>query len=176
MLCEKCGQRDATQSFMFGLHYINLCDACHARLLEGFERMRKVAEQYGTVTRIPSREEIIQQIVSEDSQFNSEAYKFVAEAMADAFCIGFPDETAEELKIPTTQLITAIRKLASKRFGTRARGIFKSWGVTKWSDFGTITGRMQKAGEGFFSALDFRKRDFQRHGDFDDVFPKTDRD
>ena len=175
MLCEKCGQKEATQTFLFALREISLCAACHARILDGFVRLQKVAEQYGKATRIPTLEEIIREIVAEDSQFASEAYQFVAEAMGEAFCQGFPEQSANELKIPTKQLIEAIKKLASKKFGKRARGIFTSWGVMKWSDFGDIVGRMQKARGPFFSALKFRRRDFQRRGDFDEVFPVSDR-
>jgi uncharacterized repeat protein (TIGR04138 family) len=176
MLCKKCGRKEATEVFMWGLHEINLCDSCHEGIQGWFNRLGKLAEQCGTVTRIPSLKEIIQRIVIDDSRFASEAYEFVADAMAEAFCMGFPDEGASELKIPTKQLITAIEKLGSKRFGTRARAIFKSWGVIKWSGFGEIVDRMHKADASFFDALDFRKRDFQRRGSFDGAFPKTDRD
>jgi uncharacterized repeat protein (TIGR04138 family) len=196
MLCEKCGQNEATQTFMFGLRGINLCDACHARMLEGFERMRKVAERYGTVTRIPSLNEIIQRIIAKDSRFGSEPYEFVAEAMREAFCswpLGEDFTTltdikskipkdkdglakmASKLRIPTKHLIDAFCKLASKKFGKRTIAIFSSWGVTKWSDFGEIVGRMQKANGPFFDALKFSKKDFERAGDFKNKFPSTDR-
>ena len=186
MLCEKCGQREATRIIDFALLELNLCDTCYATLSASFEAIPKLT------TRFPATREFIQQMVAEDSRFSDEAFEFVIEAMHEAstaWCsehrtqIEFwlretlkvkaaPISIPATLRIPARKLATALRRLASRQFGKCAADVFKSWGVTRWGDFGEIVSRLQRAKVPGFEMLEFREDDFAGRGVLDDIFPE----
>jgi uncharacterized repeat protein (TIGR04138 family) len=180
---------------MEGTQYFNawfVCDSCAAILLEPSRKLQKLAEKYGTVTRIPTPKEIIQKIVEGDSRFSAEAYEFVAEAMKAALLEwhskrnakpeGFLSETRKDIEVPagkyvkmeisSKQLVVALQRLASERFGKCATATFNSWGVTCWQDFAEVVSRMREAKVSLFSILAFNREDFKGRGVLDDVFPE----
>jgi uncharacterized repeat protein (TIGR04138 family) len=163
-LCQKCGTAPATQ----GIYDLMVCDSCAEVLLEPIEPSKLLAKQ----------EEIIKSIVAKDSRFSGEVYEFVAEAMGRAFHEWgskhreMPVGELAEMKMRGEQLVGALRRLASERFGKCAAATFNLWGVTRWQDFAEIVSRMQEAKLLPFGFLAFNKEDFKSRGVLDDVFPE----
>jgi uncharacterized repeat protein (TIGR04138 family) len=83
-----------------------------------------------------------------------------------------PIEEIADMKMPSEQLVVALRRLASERFGKCATATFNSWGVTRWQDFAEIVSRMQKAKISLFCFLVCSEEDFKGRGVLDDVFPE----
>jgi uncharacterized repeat protein (TIGR04138 family) len=178
---------EATQGFNAWF----VCDACAAILLEPSKKMQELAEKYGTVTRIPTPEEIIQKIVDGDSRFDAEAYEFAAQAMKAAFSEWCsknmpgaflletrkdeeaPTRKLADMEIPSKQLVVALQRLASERFGKCATATFNLWGITRWQDFAEIVSRMREANVSLFGLLAFNREDFKGRGVLDDVFPES---
>jgi uncharacterized repeat protein (TIGR04138 family) len=180
---------------MEGTQYFNawfVCDSCAAILLEPSRKLQELAEKYGTVTLIPTLEEIIGKIVAEDSRFSTEAYDFVAEAAKAAFSElvlkrnakpeGFSLETRKDnealvekfayVEMSSKHLVVALQRLASERFGKCAADTFNLWGITCWQDFAEIVSGMQ--GKFYlFEGFVLNKEDFRSRGVLDDVFPES---
>jgi uncharacterized repeat protein (TIGR04138 family) len=177
VLCEKCHQREATQTTTFTGRETNLCDVCFEPVLE---RVQGLAEEYGAVAR--SSGDLISEIVAEDSRFNEEAYEFVVEAWKTAF-VEWCSTTSAELggvspatwndeKMPSKRLVVTLQRLASERFGKCATATFNSWGITCWQDFAEVVSRMQEAKASLFHLLALNRDDFKSRGVLDDVFPE----
>ena len=169
MLCEKCGQREAL------IHVTQRAGP------DGIIRQRDWCEECGK-DEVPKLEKILESqnaewlkalelILAKDSRYEAEAYEFVVEAMDNAFADWNAAEPADT-KMPSKQLVVALQRLASERFGKCAAATFNLWGVTRWQDFGEIVSRMQEA-KMFPSALfEFNQDDFKSRGVLDDVFPE----
>ena len=76
------------------------------------------------------------------------------------------------MNMPSEQLVVALQRLASERFGKCAAATFNSWGVTRWQDFAEVVSRMQEARVSLFGFLAFNREDFKSRGVLDDVFPE----
>ena len=122
------------------------------------------------MTRIPTPDEAIQKIVAEYPRFDTEAYEFVVEAMEAAFSEWSAKHA--DMKMPSKQLVVALQRLASERFGKCVTATFNLWGITSWQDFAEIVSRMQEAKAVHFLDLVFNKEDFRGRGVLDDVFPE----
>ena len=185
MVCEKCGQREATihlvrcaspSDITFKKDY---CEECGKDEISKFEKTLEFQSAEWS--------KAIESILAKDSGYSTEAYEFALEAMHNAFAewssehgagLGNRapatknDEKLAEMKIPSKQLVVALQRLASERFGKSATATFDSWGITRWQDFAEIVSRMQVAEVSLFSLLAFNKEDFRGRGVLDDVFPE----
>jgi len=179
---------EATQNVNFRW----VCDSCGAIVPEPLRKKQELIEKYGTATRIPGPKEIIQKIVDGDSRFSAEAYEFVVEAMGAALSEWIlkhgagsglispetrtdkeaPVEKLTTMEMPSKQLVVALRRLASERFGKCATATFNSWSITRWQDFAEVVYRMQEADISLFPILAFNREDFKSRGVLDDVFPE----
>ena len=110
--------------------------------------------------------------VAQGSPYDAEAYEFVVEAMDNAFADWKAKEPAGA-RMPSKELVMALRRLASERFGKCAAATFNLWGVNQWQDFAEIVVRMREANLSLFDLLTFDKEDFKSRGVLDDVFPGT---
>lgn len=111
------------------------------------------------------------ELLAQDSLYDVEAYEFSLEAMNNAFAEWSAREPADS-KMPSKQLVVALQRLASERFGKCAAATFNLWGVTRWQDFAEIVARMQEAKIPLFLFLAFDKEDFKSRGVLDDIFPE----
>jgi uncharacterized repeat protein (TIGR04138 family) len=110
------------------------------------------------------------ELLAKDSPYDAEAYEFALEAMNNAFAEWNAKEPAGT-KMPSDQLVVALQRLASERFGKCAAATFNLWGITSWQDFAEIASRMQ--GEvNLFQNLILNEEDFKSRGVLDDVFPE----
>jgi uncharacterized repeat protein (TIGR04138 family) len=109
--------------------------------------------------------------LAKDSPYDAEAYEFVLEAMKNAFAEWNAKEPAD-VKMPSRQLVVALQRLATERFGKCATATFNLWGITRWQDFAEIVSQMQEAKVSLFASLAFDKEDFKSRGVLDDVFPE----
>jgi uncharacterized repeat protein (TIGR04138 family) len=185
MLCEKCGQRETT------IHLIqstspdgitfkkSLCEECGKDEVPKFE---KIAESQSAEWSTA-----IELILAKDLRYTAEAYEFALEAMHNAFSEWHSEHSAEfgnlspvtendtelaDMAMPSKQLVVALQRLASERFGKCATATFNLWGITCWQDFAEIVSRMQKANVSLFWLLAFNREDFKGRGVLDDVFPE----
>jgi uncharacterized repeat protein (TIGR04138 family) len=110
------------------------------------------------------------ELLARDSPYDAEAYEFALEAMKNAFGEWNAKEPAGT-KMPSKQLVVALQRLASERFGKCAAATFNLWGVNRWQDFAEIVSRMQEAKVSLFAPLALDKEDFKSRGVLDDVFP-----
>lgn len=144
-------------------------------MLEPSKKLNKLIEEYGTVTRIPTLNDVIEKALTEGSRFSGEAYQFVDEAMRGLSLKWTLDQVRTkhyEFEMPSERLVKALRELAAQKFGAQARGVFNSWGVASWPDFGEIVSQLQRAKIPDFSPVKFQKEDFRGQGIFDDIFPQ----
>jgi uncharacterized repeat protein (TIGR04138 family) len=111
------------------------------------------------------------ELLAKDSPYDVEAYEFALEAMKNA-CTEWNAKEPADTKIPSKQLVVALQRLASERFGKCAVATFNLWGVTRWQDFAEIVSRMQEARVSLFPFLAFDKEDFKSRGVLDEVFPE----
>ncbi len=111
------------------------------------------------------------ELLTKDSPYDTEAYEFALEAMNHAFAEWNAKEPAAS-EMPSNQLVVALQRLASERFGKCAAATFNLWGVTRWQDFAEIVSRMREARVSLFLFLAFDKEDFKSRGVLDDVFPE----
>ncbi len=111
------------------------------------------------------------ELLAKGSPYDAEAYEFALEATKNAFAEWNIKEPADA-KMPSKQLVVALRRLASERFGKCAAATFNLWGVTRWQDFAEIVSRMQEAKVSLFLILVLNKEDFKSRGVLDDVFPE----
>jgi uncharacterized repeat protein (TIGR04138 family) len=111
------------------------------------------------------------ELLAQDSPYDVEAYEFVLEAMKNAFAEWNVKEPADA-RMPSKQLVVALRRLASERFGKCAAATFNLWAVTRWQDFAEIVSRIQEARVSLFGFLAFNREDFKSRGVLDDVFPE----
>jgi len=112
------------------------------------------------------------ELLAKGSPYDAEAYEFALEAMKNAFGEWNAKEPAGT-KMPSSQLVVALQRLASERFGKCAAATFNLWGVTRWQDFAEIASRMQEAKILPSALLEFNQDDFKSRGVLDDVFPET---
>lgn len=185
MLCEKCEQREATIHLVQNTSPVgitfkkSLCEECGKEEVPKFE---KLAESQSA-----EWSKAIESILAKDSRYTTEAYEFALEAMHNAFAEWYSEHSAEfeslsptmendktlvDLEMPNKQLVVALQRLASERFGKCATATFNLWGITCWQDFAEIVSRMQEAKISLFSILAFHKEDFRGRGALDDVFPE----
>lgn len=111
------------------------------------------------------------ELLAKDSPYDAEAYEFALEAMKNASAEWNAKEPADS-KMPSKQLVVALQRLASERFGKCAAATFNLWGVTCWQDFAEVVSRIQEAKVPPFELLAFNKEDFKSRGVLDDVFPE----
>lgn len=169
MLCEKCGQQEATihlsqYTSPDGItFYKALCEECGKEEIPKFEK--------GPVSPNAPWSKAIE-LLAKDSPYDVEAYEFALEAMNNAFAEWNAKEPADT-KMPSKQLVVGLQRLASERFGKCAAATFNLWGVNRWQDFAEIVARMQEAKVMLFLLLAFTKEDFKSRGVLDDVFPES---
>lgn len=109
--------------------------------------------------------------IAKDSPYDVEVCEFTLEAMKNA-CAEWNAKEPADTKMPSKQLVVALQRLASERFGKCATATFNLWGVTRWQDFAEVVSRMQEAKVVPFSELVLDKEDFKSRGALDDVFPE----
>ena len=169
MLCEKCGQREALihvtqRTGPDGIIYQrDWCEECSA---DEVPKLEKTLESQNA-----EWSKALDLILARESRYDAEAYEFVVEAMDTAFAEWNTKEPTNT-KMPSKQLVVALRRLASERFGKCAAATFNLWGVTRWQDFGEIVFRMRDAKMLPPALFEFNQDDFKSRGALDDVFPE----
>ena len=193
--CQKCGEVPATQ----GVGPLMVCDSCAEvlrRTYEWFQNVTSIPNRQEIIESIVAEDsrfsaevyeftaEAMERALSEwvpkqDTGMQKAFEEWFSKHGIDEF--SFETQKAKEMpvggltdmKIPSEQLVVALRRLASERFGKCATATFNSWGITRWQDFAEVVSRMQEADISLFPILAFNRDDFKSRGVLDDVFPET---
>jgi uncharacterized repeat protein (TIGR04138 family) len=170
MLCEKCGQKEATihlTSVADGqVTKLDLCEDCVSDAAQSLYRMPQFAAY------LPLHKQSVK-IVERDPRYRIEAYEFVREAVNEALLMKDPvRETFTRANIPAKELLDVLRVFALLRFGKEAKQRLNGWGVKSCEDFGEIVFNLVDVGLLGKRPSD-RKEDFQDGYNFDDAFPEN---
>lgn len=104
------------------------------------------------------------------SRFAEAAYYFVLESLDyTLFTLGRNRLTGEDRHLTADELLDGIRRYAQEEFGPLARFAFRSWGVERTDDFGSLVFEMIESGLLNKQESD-RLADFEDVYDFDEVF------
>jgi uncharacterized repeat protein (TIGR04138 family) len=171
MLCEKCGQREATiyvtecgsPGGITGKK--NLCEECGKDGVSDFEKFKESqrAEWLRAVEPIPAK----------NSRCTVSAYEFVCEAMSIAQVMKNPfGEVLALTQISAKELMEVLRTLALLRLGKGARQHLNGWGVRRCEDFGVIVSNLMDA-DFFPKRIEGGREDFQGGYNFDEAFPPS---
>ena len=113
-------------------------------------------------------DELVQQILEDDTRFHPNAYLFLLQALNHASKnkvknIEEEPDNPEKKHISGQQLLESIRVLALLEFGYLARAVFNSWGIAETYSWGEIVYNM-------ISKKLLTKSDKDNRQDFKDVF------
>ncbi|MEW6097163.1 MAG: Minf_1886 family protein [bacterium] len=90
---------------------------------------------------IRSFDEIVEEIVEEDSRYKEESYSFVMAAL------GFTQKKLNRKgHVTGRELLEGIREMALELYGPMACTVFEHWGIYKTEDFGHIVFNMVNVG------------------------------
>jgi len=167
MLCEKCGQREATVHICFvadgNVRNRDLCVSCSQ-----LEKPELTFDPFGQREAANK----LESIVAGDPRYRVEAYKFVLEAVSVALMMATPiGEFWHQRHISGRDLLEALRVMARMRYGSRAKATLKNWGVSRCEDFGEIVFNLVNSGMLGKQAED-RREDFSGGYSFDEAFPE----
>ena len=118
----------------------------------------------------PSFEEAIQKIIAEDSRYETDAYRFVQEAIRytqKALGRNHPSKK----HVGGKELLQGIRDYALTTFGPMTRTVLSEWGIRSCEDFGEIVFNLVQHNQATQSENDSRD-DFKDGYDFDEAFRK----
>lgn len=114
----------------------------------------------------PSSEDILQNILTRDPRYTSEAYAFVRAGL---------DYTVRRLDKPRhvsgQELLDGIREFALAEFGPMTRTVLNGWGIRRTEDIGEMVFNMVETGLLGKTEKDSRA-DFANGYDFDEAFRK----
>ena len=118
-------------------------------------------------------DEILDQILAQDSRFHRDAYVFVRDALETTKKQVHKEnrEGREEKHVTGQELLEGIRLFALKEFGPMTATVFEEWGVRNCRDFGEIVFNMVEIRLLAKTEKDTRD-DFQSGYDFNDAFRK----
>jgi len=167
MLCAKCHEREATvyHTVIAGDNFekIDLCVTCAGPLI----REEKSIQVTRVFHHAPARsgEFVIglPGLPDETSGYPIEAYEFVSEALD--FC-------HDEWPVSGREWLDSIRLLAVRKFGGKAKSVFRNWKIHGTKDFGEIifslidTEQLKKRFKG-------SREEFENGFDFDEAFPES---
>ena len=127
-----------------------------------------------------SLEDVLEQILANDSRYHRDAYVFVREALdftqklngkelpPAKHRVGPPPV---ESHVSGQELLEGIRQFSLKEFGPMAITVFEEWGITACQDFGNIVFNMVETG--LLSKTDKDSHeDFSGGYDFQEAFRK----
>lgn len=120
-----------------------------------------------------SFEEAVEKIVTSNTRYAADAYRFVKEALDYTIKMQRRRKSrhAEPQHVTGQELLEGVRRYALAEFGPMARTIFEHWGIRRCEDFGEIVFNLVDAG--IFGKTDTDNRaDFQGGYDFEDAFDK----
>lgn len=164
MLCEKCGQREATAYLVLIVDgrtdKSHLCTEC-------CDNARSTLH-----LPTPAFHERVGEIVMRDQRYRVEAYEFVQEAVAAALKLKSAGDTVSTRHVSAGEVLEVIRTIAQLRFGKEARRTLNGWGIRTCEDFGEIIFNLVDAGLLGKLPTD-RKEDFQGGYNFDEAFPEN---
>jgi len=166
MICAKCHLREATVHFNIvdGDKFTkrDLCEECSSTVIgapEGFELgdlvglLQSDNLTYGTLVR---------ELLGAKARYPIEAYDFVGEAARWG---------QGETPVVGRELLEALRELAIRKFGRRAKATLAEWKIFRTEDLGEIVFGMCDAGLMAMQPGDSRE-DFKNRFDFDEAFPE----
>jgi uncharacterized repeat protein (TIGR04138 family) len=118
-------------------------------------------------------DEILEQILAQDSRFHRDAYFFVRDALQITKRQVHKEnrESREEKHVTGQELLEGIRQFALKEYGPMTVTVFEEWGVRNCRDFGEIVFNMVEIRLLAKTEKDTRD-DFQIGYDFTDAFRK----
>lgn len=168
ILCQKCHEREAT------VHVCKIdgdtvtkgdfCEECATEpTLKGIELENLTDMLASGQPHAPTRDEILQCFAGRTVRYPIDAYEFVCWALEN--CLKGTHVLAREL-------LEAIRELALKEFGKRAKTALAQWKVFRTEDIGEIVFEMIDAGA-LCKQPEDSKEDFQNGFNFDEVFPES---
>lgn len=140
--CEECGKNEMGAS---KLELKNLLGTLESGQPETAMRLESLKAALGVNTRYPI-----------------EAYDFLGEALDTCF---------SGSHVSACVLLKAIRELALKKFGKRAKAALAEWKIFRTEDFGEIVFEMIDAGV-LGSTPEDSKEDFQNGFNFGEAFPE----
>ena len=119
-----------------------------------------------------SFEEILEDILAQDTRYHRDAYFFVREAL-DHTQKNFGKETknGQIRHVSPRELLAGIREYALKEFGPMAITVFEEWNIRSCKDFGEIVFIMVEHSLLAKTEKDTRA-DFEPGYDFDEAFRK----
>jgi uncharacterized repeat protein (TIGR04138 family) len=109
-------------------------------------------------------DDLIDIILKKDNRYQSEAYKFVFEALEYTL-----KKIGTHRHISGKELLDGIRNYALQQFGPLAKMVFNKWGISRTDDFGEIVFNLVDVGLLGKTETD-SKDDFKDRYDFNDVF------
>ena len=127
----------------------------------------------GGVMRGDDVREKLERIMEKDVRYETEAYRFVSEALD--FTIrslqreNYEDE--EKRHVSGGELLDGIREYGLKKFGPMTRAVLDHWGINSCDDFGEIVFNL--VGEGILRKTQSDSReDFKEGYNFHEAFEK----
>ena len=119
---------------------------------------------------IPSKlDEVLDQILQEDSRYAREAYSFIADALEFTMQLLKKPASGPERHISGQELLEGVGQFALRQYGPMAKEVLAHWGVHKCEDFGEIVFHL--VDKGVFGKTEKDSRDDFKGGyDFDEVF------
>ena len=96
--------------------------------------------------QIPTFEEVLEKIVSNDARYHRDAYHFVREALDYTQKKSGKVPKGEIKHVTGRALLSGIREFAIAEFGPMAFTVFEEWGVRTCEDFGEIVFNMVEGG------------------------------
>ncbi|MFH1231945.1 MAG: Minf_1886 family protein [Planctomycetota bacterium] len=108
--------------------------------------------------------DLIDEILKNDSRYQREAYNFVFEALEYTL-----KQIGKHRHISGGELLDGIHNYALQQFGPLAKMVFNKWGVYRTDDFGEIVFNLVDAGL-LGKTEDDSKDDFKDRYDFNEAF------
>ena len=120
----------------------------------------------------PSKlDEVLDQILEEDSRYAREAYGFLAEALESTMHFMKKPASGPERHVSGQELLDGIRQFALRQYGPMSKELLAYWGVRRCEDFGEIVFHLVDKGVLGKTEKDSRD-DFKGGYDFDEAFAK----
>jgi uncharacterized repeat protein (TIGR04138 family) len=170
ILCQKCHEREATVHVCAVIgnetRKHDFCEEC-AKSETGSQKGIELGNLMEMLSSFQSpastRDKILQSFVGKTMRYPIDAYEFVCRAL---------DNCQEGMHVSARMLLEAIRELALKEFGKRAKAALAEWKIFRTEDFGEIVFDMIDA-DVLWKRPEDSKQDFQNGFNFDEAFPES---
>jgi uncharacterized repeat protein (TIGR04138 family) len=115
-------------------------------------------------------ETLVHELCGRDPRYAEGAYHFVIEALDFTMRkLGRDQQSGVSRHVSGRELLDGIRLYTIDTFGPLATAVFRSWGIRRTDDFGTLVFRLVEAGQLSRQDSDLLE-DFSQGFDFDEAF------